>query len=671
MKIRVHSPFVLLLCAGVLWLSTGSVDSLAADHSGAAAGVPPARVLEDAPPFFRNQFVPRHPAPNHVTRAPGITAPEDWAPVIDATWGPGLSYTDHLYIWASFWNSVDTRFACFPGLSATIWDDVWDLYYPEVLDTVSRGRLASIIWWSCVALEESHQITYDSLVAFTQLDPGVPLFVVGAWGENGHFGAGLTCLPDSTLLVYKAVDPHPLGLVPGDRVLGYDGRPWTEIYPELMAAELPITGWWWGTTPVSFTESFMVSAGMNWHLFDTIDVIKYATDDTVHLPTSLLVGESMHLWATEQMDVPGVPMPDFLSGEMVNWGMITGTKIGYIYSMGWFPRADSTLIIDTWITALDSLQNELGATGVIIDFRTCYGAQFSFGRGLDYLFDSAWQVAEFDTRCLAGDHFDLCQVTSTFWRDFVAIPGKISAGWDLPIAILTGPGELSGGDLYPMMLSMHPRAKVFGKPTAGAFTGVSEFSLHPNWVHQVTHVTEWLSDHPGDYLVRKEFPSADFPWVDYEPVWLTPDGVAAGTDDVVEAAKAWIISFDRDQDGVVNEIDICPDDYNPGQEDDDLDGYGDVCETCPGVCNPDQGITIEMNGDANANGSITSADIIYLVGYVFKGGAAPLPLDAAGDVNCTGDVTSADIIYLVGYVFKGGPEPCDVCQTIGLGWTCP
>ena len=83
------------------------------------------------------------------------------------------------------------------------------------------------------------------------------------------------------------------------------------------------------------------------------------------------------------------------------------------------------------------------------------------------------------------------------------------------------------------------------------------------------------------------------------------------------------------------------------------------------------GCSITMTGDVNTNGSITSADIIYLVGYVFKGGAAPLPCAASGDVNCNGSVTSADIIYLVGYVFKGGPAPCDVCTLIPGSWTCP
>ena len=72
---------------------------------------------------------------------------------------------------------------------------------------------------------------------------------------------------------------------------------------------------------------------------------------------------------------------------------------------------------------------------------------------------------------------------------------------------------------------------------------------------------------------------------------------------------------------------------------------------------------VALSGDVNLTGAITSADIIYLVGFVFKGGAAPLPCEASGDVNCSGAVTSADIIYLVGHVFKGGPVPCDACTS--------
>lgn len=62
-------------------------------------------------------------------------------------------------------------------------------------------------------------------------------------------------------------------------------------------------------------------------------------------------------------------------------------------------------------------------------------------------------------------------------------------------------------------------------------------------------------------------------------------------------------------------------------------------------------------GDVNVSGTITSADVIYLVNFVFKAGPTPLPVEAAGNVNGLGDITSADIIYLVNFVFKGGPPP--------------
>jgi len=73
---------------------------------------------------------------------------------------------------------------------------------------------------------------------------------------------------------------------------------------------------------------------------------------------------------------------------------------------------------------------------------------------------------------------------------------------------------------------------------------------------------------------------------------------------------------------------------------------------------------IEVDGDVNINGSVTSSDVIVLVNYVFKGGNDPDPCTANGDVNCNGTVTSSDIIYEVNYVFKSGPAPCDICYDV-------
>ena len=63
-----------------------------------------------------------------------------------------------------------------------------------------------------------------------------------------------------------------------------------------------------------------------------------------------------------------------------------------------------------------------------------------------------------------------------------------------------------------------------------------------------------------------------------------------------------------------------------------------------------------LRGDLNHNGTVTSADILLLVNYVFKSGAPPSPL-GIGDANGVPPITSADIVYLVAYVFKSGPPP--------------
>jgi len=77
----------------------------------------------------------------------------------------------------------------------------------------------------------------------------------------------------------------------------------------------------------------------------------------------------------------------------------------------------------------------------------------------------------------------------------------------------------------------------------------------------------------------------------------------------------------------------------------------------------ESGCPITMTGDVNLSGTLTSADIIGMVNYVFKGGSTPLPCPASGDLNCNGSVTSADIITLVNHIFKGGPAPCDACTS--------
>jgi len=184
------------------------------------------------------------------------------------------------------------------------WDSLRTVYLDEINDGnptygVSKGRFAAIMSYLSMALKETHTHAEDmSVTGVDSPGPGVPILFVGAWGEDRHFGAGLTPLPDSSLLVYRTIDDHPLGLVPGDIVLGYDGTPWKELYLELIEAQLPIAGFdhpswahYWETGERAITHCWLMAAGLNWHLFDTLDVVKYSTGDTMHFPTNIMIGQ--------------------------------------------------------------------------------------------------------------------------------------------------------------------------------------------------------------------------------------------------------------------------------------------------------------------------------------------------------------------------------------------
>jgi len=63
-----------------------------------------------------------------------------------------------------------------------------------------------------------------------------------------------------------------------------------------------------------------------------------------------------------------------------------------------------------------------------------------------------------------------------------------------------------------------------------------------------------------------------------------------------------------------------------------------------------------LTGDPNHDGLINSADVSYLINYLFVNGPAPDPF-ASGDATCDGRVNAADVIYLINYLFVKGPAP--------------
>jgi outer membrane protein assembly factor BamB len=63
-----------------------------------------------------------------------------------------------------------------------------------------------------------------------------------------------------------------------------------------------------------------------------------------------------------------------------------------------------------------------------------------------------------------------------------------------------------------------------------------------------------------------------------------------------------------------------------------------------------------ITGDANGDGIIDPADVVYMINYFFRNGFPPDPL-ASGDANCDGVVDPGDIVYLLNYLFRGWPAP--------------
>ncbi len=487
-----------------------------------------------------------------ILKSPGRYTKVQWRQLIDSVWGPGLPTADKLKIFDDYWTLVDQHWGGFHNLVVN-WDSLKNVYRPEVAAGVSRGRFAGILARLLRALNERHVYTIDlgidsTLGYYTVVSgqyPNYPPFhyssglpLINLQWHRTCFGAGLTPLPDSTALVYNVMPNHPLGLQPGDIILGYDGIPWLKLFNELLDAELPITesGRFLGSSAATPSYVAIVCAGMNWGLFDTIDVQKYSTNQIVHYPTSLLNSiQPPYQIATEQLPVNGVPFPDIQNSKMVSWGVVTGTSIGYIYVWDWH----LTQTRDLFTQAVDELMHKYKVNGMIVDFRRTFGGDENYANGgFNHLFNfdpiSNYSQA---TRIAGNDHF---LFTLDPLNGFAMTPLTPTPEiFDHPIAVLTGPLCASAGDYNAHRIRFHPMVRFFGLPTDGGYTSYQtsaeqDYGIwNSSYEYNIHHGSLYSKFDNEGFLIHKPFA------VD-EQVWLTRDGVAKGEDDVVKRAVEWI-----------------------------------------------------------------------------------------------------------------------------------
>ncbi len=481
------------------------------------------------PPWIQAQMAPKVIPSGASVSVSGVGTDQTWAELIDETWGEGRSTSEKLLYFDTFWYTIDRSFACFQDLDVD-WDGLRNRYRLEIQSGVSKGRFAAIMSRLSLALMEAHTAAHDwDVDRFTATAPGVPLLVVGGWGQTNHFGACMTPLADDSLLVYSALEDHPFDLDPGDIVLGYDGKPWAELYPELLDEGLPVTGFW-GSNEEAYEHAWLMAAGANWHLFGAMDILRHSTGEIEQRPTSGMIDWWSQVWCTEQFPIPGVEMPDVAHGELFSWGLIEGTKIGYIYGWGWAWDAEQE-----FFDAVKALMDDYETDGLIIDFRFNLGGDlFMSNRGLSLLFDSTVPTIDWVTRCDPDNHLALCD--ENIFTSYL-IPGEADSFYDRPIAVLTGPGTVSSGDHVVLRLMFHPKTRFFGKSTNTAFSAAAQAYADDEWQATFAFADAFVLYNPGEYLTHDPLP------VDV-PVWLLPDDVADGTDTVVAAAVDWIRSFE-------------------------------------------------------------------------------------------------------------------------------
>jgi hypothetical protein len=105
------------------------------------------------------------------------------------------------------------------------------------------------------------------------------------------------------------------------------------------------------------------------------------------------------------------------------------------------------------------------------------------------------------------------------------------------------------------------------------------------------------------------------------------------------------IIYDTDDDGVLDNIDNCINDFNPTQNDFDNDGIGDACDLCDNL-NVFTGANIYGEIDNQNNYAIDIFDLLTLSDIITYSSTNNCGYDIS-DVTNDGQVNILDLIFIV------------------------
>jgi len=453
---------------------------------------------------------------------------DSWQQIIDEVWGPGDPLETKQSIFNMYADRLEALYPLFEG-SGLDWDSLRVATYESITDSTSKGAFSAIMAHFAYSFRELHTRMWDLQLENTIPLPGVPIYFLNAFDVR-HFGASLTTQDDGSIVVVDVVQPHPLELEPGDIILGFEGIAWEILTEELFYSGIPLGGWY-GSTDESIHYMKMTNAGMNWHLFNSIDVVKFSSGDTLNLSLDVMATYYAPelIINTPQLPIAGVPEPNVNPSDThsgVTYGTVEGTNFGYIY----VTKHNYVGVDDDFGDAVSALWD---SDGLIIDLRWNSGGYQQLFQGMAQLFDFNFRPLHILMRCNETDLEDLCLSNFPYWFNWNE--NDPATYYDKPIAVLIGPNAQSFGDIFARTMTFHPEARFFGRPTNGAFAGqLSSNALEIEGWH-VTAADFTMSDTTTSTESRaRRAVEPD------EEIWLTAADIANGYDTVVERALAWM-----------------------------------------------------------------------------------------------------------------------------------
>jgi C-terminal processing protease CtpA/Prc len=468
---------------------------------------------------------------------------------VETFWGDAPDEQDRQQIFDALWNGMAQHYAAFEATYLD-WDLAREVYRPQVVEAESQGRFYAVLSEIIFALRDGHTALTSERLYGELPDPYWPADLSLAerppvfWLEDriSAIGACVTPLDDGTLLVYRTEEGNPAGLEPGDLVIGYDGETWADLLTPLLSCRFPLVG-----RPVStqtgLYRKLLGAAVNNPHLFDELDVWRRAADAADSVSTDELLGHGSDLICDSRVDVDGVAPPctywnacyqDAAAVAQITWGRLTDTNIGYVHIYSWQGGAGQLFA--------EAVADLLDTDGLILDQRSGPGGGLAWGEGLALLFsEDVEQAISFMRRDPESEAYEALVVDPDI--DPIGVVADPLSSYDRPIAVLTGPQAGSAGDVFPFLVSLHPRARRFGRPTDGRF-GVATYTIANSgeWFPEpdpfsgdlfASFTVAIMVDHDGEHLQgAPQQPELE--------VWLQPGDVAAGVDTVVGAALEWI-----------------------------------------------------------------------------------------------------------------------------------